>query len=393
MPADAAGKAVMATLNLRRFSRPESLKAIRGDHLVALLDPFRGHFRGRGVDLPPAGSGEPPDYERLADVFMRADDETPRPLLNTIYYIDELSDVDRLDEVLDAFEAKGLVIENDGKQSAADVVVQAWLLDAELVQEIHAGRQVNRARSFEAYRPSSPTSAVWREPTDATRRTMEAAFDDWFESKRRGRGSKIFVFTDADPYWILVRHGMPLERAGVIEGGKSSGVVFRPEIYDVLAYDRATGELRVHASTNGEVNLYRKLIGRHVFGSDTHFARHVEYTLAPLRDRGAAALDCEDVPGIEWILLRHIEIWHGGPLSEVEIHRADDVFGAFAARGRDRLPTSGKLHCAKFEVKFSDAPSSRMVTVRLPMSTQYVRDDDSTILEGWLRSQKFIIET
>jgi len=382
----------MATLNLRRFSRIGGLKSIRSDRLVALLEPYREHLRGRGIELPATGSVEPPDYEQVAAFFMRADDATPPELLNAIFYVDELADDDRLDEILAKFDERGIALENEGNQSAADVAVQAWLVNSDLVQEIHAERQVHRARSFEAYRPRTPPSGTWREPSDAVREAMQTAFDDWFDTKRRGRGSKVFIFSDTKPYWILVRHGLPMKREGAIEGGKSSGVVFRPETYDVLAYDPDTGELRVHAGTKGEIDLYRKLIGRFVFGNDDQFALHVEYTLAPLRERGPDVLKCEDVPGIDSIILRQIEIWHPGGQHEVEIHRADDVFAAFLARAPG-LPTSGALKCAKFEVKFSDAPSPRMVTIRLPMSTQYVRDDDSTILEAWLRNQNFIVAT
>ena len=77
----------MATLNLRRFSSPESLRAIRPDRLVALLEPHREYFRSRGVQLPRTGASTAPDYDQLADAFMRTDHETPALLLDAIYYV------------------------------------------------------------------------------------------------------------------------------------------------------------------------------------------------------------------------------------------------------------------------------------------------------------------
>ena len=43
----------MATYNLRRFSHAEGLKAIAREHLLALLNPHKPYFDGRGLTLPP----------------------------------------------------------------------------------------------------------------------------------------------------------------------------------------------------------------------------------------------------------------------------------------------------------------------------------------------------
>jgi hypothetical protein len=382
----------MATLNLRRFSSPESLRAIRPDRLVALLEPHREYFRSRGVQLPRTGASTAPDYDQLADAFMRTDHETPALLLDAIYYVTELADEVGLDGILEAFKGSRHALENDGKQSPADVAVQAWLLDPDLVRDLHAERQVHNKKSFEHFRPRPRGIVPWKHPSDETLRAIEKAMDPWFVDHHRGPGSRITVFTDSEPYWLLVRHGKTLERAGVMEKGETKGLVFRPMIYDVLIYDPRSGELRINTTTKGERDLYRKQLGRHLFGNEDYFAVQVEYTLAPLRDRGVEALNCEDVDGIDSIVLRQIELWHGGPLREVEIHRADDVFAAFATRRSGGLPTSGALRCAKFNVKFTGAATPRIVTIRLPISTSYVRDDDSTILEGWMRKQKFLVE-
>lgn len=382
----------MATLNLRRFSSPESLRAIRADRLVALLEPHREYFHSRGVQLPRAGASKAPDYEQLADAFMRTDDETPPLLVDAIYFVTELADEIGVDGILEAFKGSPHVLENDGQESAADVAVQAWLLDQDLVREIHAERQVHNKKSFEHFRPRPRGVVPWKNPSDATLRAIEKAMDPWFFDHRRGRGSRITVFTDSKPYWLLVRHGKTLERAGVMEKGEAKGLHFRPMIYDVLIYDPGSGELRINTTTKGERELYRKHLGGYLFGNEDYFAVQVEYTLAPLRDRGVEALNCEDVEGIDSIVLRQIELWHGGHLREVEIHRADDVFAAFATRRSGGLPTSGELRCAKFNVKFTGAATPRIVTIRLPISTSYVRDGDSTILEGWMRKQKFLVE-
>jgi hypothetical protein len=380
----------MATLNLRRFSRPENLRAIRGDNLVALLAPARSYFRSHDVELPKTTELSASDYARIAKVLMQVDSEAPGGLLDTIYYVSELSDAVGLDSILDGLKERGHTIRKYDQQSSADVAAQAWLLDPELVKEVHAERQVHRKKAFENFRPKPNGVVPWKPPKAAALQAMERAMDDWFDEKRRGRGCRVIILTDEKPFWFLVRHGKPIERAAAMEKGKSSGVVFRPEIHDVLIYDPESGELRVSTSTQGELDLYRKQFGRHLFGDDDYFATQLQFTLAPLRDLGVDALNCEDFDGIDSIVLRQIEIWQGGSQNEVETHRADDVFAAFAQRNTG-LPTSGKLQCAKFDVKFSDAPKPRSVTIRLPRTTTYVRDYDSATLEGWLRKRQFYV--
>ena len=39
----------MATLNLRRFTKYETLTAIRPAHLLQLLDPYKDYFASRGA--------------------------------------------------------------------------------------------------------------------------------------------------------------------------------------------------------------------------------------------------------------------------------------------------------------------------------------------------------
>jgi len=42
----------MATYDLRRFAHADSLKAIGVQHLLALLNPYKPYFDGRGLMLP-----------------------------------------------------------------------------------------------------------------------------------------------------------------------------------------------------------------------------------------------------------------------------------------------------------------------------------------------------
>ncbi len=115
------------------------------------------------------------------------------------------------------------------------------------------------------------------------------------------------------------------------------------------------------------------------------------YTLEPLRRRGAAALACTDIPGIEWIKLKEIRFFWGGLGNEFEIRRADDIFEALRSRGRT-LPTKARIIWARFHVKFADSWSPRSVVVRPVDSIETARDEDYPIIERWLSERGFVKE-
>src|SRR4030067_605692 len=149
---------------------------------------------------------------------------------------------------------------------------------------------------------------------------LQTDLDDWFERKKRGRGSRVFVFPRKDAVWFMIRHGDPYKREGIFEG-KEPVAFFQPEKYDVLVYDPSLGDIRMNASSQGGKDLYRRKFGLHVFGNEDFFTVRKKYTLEPLR-KGDASIACEDVTGSESVTLKQIHFSLGGAQREVEIRQA-----------------------------------------------------------------------
>ncbi len=61
--------------------------------------------------------------------------------------------------------------------------------------------------------------AKFKQPTARTLTALERDLDDWYEQKKRGRRSRVFVFPKEDAIWFMVRHGDPLRREGRERGG------------------------------------------------------------------------------------------------------------------------------------------------------------------------------
>lgn len=380
----------MSAFNLKRFTQPEVLRSIHPRRLVQLLASDRGYFEQKGVPLPEPGNESSIDYEGLSRVFMEPDAGTPVDLANKLYFVHEMATREHMEILQDACEAKGIVLDDDVNESPADVAVQVWLADPDLLERAHAELRVAGRRSFEYFQSTMspiPTLDVPpREALDAIERDLNRKL-----KKKKRLWYRVLAFPKDGATWFLVRHGRPVERMGVLQDGESSTLVFRPEAFHVLAYDGVAGDLRMNADTKGEKDQYRKTFGQHLFGDEGTFSPDAaKYTLAPLRTRGEDSLTCTDIDEMDWVKLRSVEFYWGGSLNEIEVRKADDVFAAFTAKGRP-FPHKVPILSAGIHVKFRDAKNPRPVTIRPPRTTVYTRDSDSAIVEKWLWNQKFIV--
>ena len=294
-----------------------------------------------------------------------------------------------MDILLEEAETKGLSLDGKLDPTAADVAVQVFLQDRQLLERKHAEQYLTRARVFEYFQTQARPVPAFKQPSWVTLVALELDLDNWFEKKKRGRDSRVFVYPKGDSIWFLVRHGDPFRREGSLDGDQMSSVFYRPEKHDVLVYESAVGELRMNACNKGEKETYRVEFGRHVFGNEDFFPGTGKYTLEPLRRDGAVSIVCTDVDGMDWVRLREVQFLMGGAEREIEIRKANDLFAALEGRGQS-MPARAPILRASFHVKFTDAKSPRIVTIRPSNIAQYTRDSDADVVEDWLQKRGFI---
>jgi hypothetical protein len=377
----------MPTFFPRRFTNLEFLRTIAPENLISFLSPFREYLAGQGLTFPASGDGKL-DYETLVSILVSADGQMPKGLVDSLYYVHEMSTLDAMNTLLEKAPPGLLDFDGTGDPTPGDVAIVAWLKNRAFVEERHSERFLERTKTFICYQGAIRRSREAPASTDDIRRGLELDLDDWFEGKRRGRGCRIFVHPRGDEVWFLVRHGDPIRREGTYDNGKADSVYYRPEKYDVLIYYCGLDRLAVHAATQGEKGLYKRVFGRHLFGDVEYFGDGVSFTLEPLRQNGEAALNCECVPGIEWIKLKEMEIYQANSMTV--IYKASDFFGVLGDRAADVLD-SGHLWRAGFNVKFSDSRTPRVLNLRPPAGAGYMRDSDRVSIEAWMRHQGFLV--
>jgi len=381
----------LSTFSIRRFSTPDTLQSIDPEHLLTFLNPYRAFFAARGVELPASADVNAFDYDSLVAVLLNPGPDTPAPLIDALYYVNEMATAEGMDALLAAADAAGLTITQDPEQTPADVAVQVWNLDPELVQEKHAEQFLSSQRTFEHFQSTRPVPPRSAAPSAQSLRAMEHDLDAWFDQHRRGRGARVFPVVRQGGPWVLVRPGAPYRREGSLRDGEPSIVHYRPLKFDIVGYDPQVDELRINTTTKGEKTLYRETFGEHLFNDRDRFPEtSTKYALAPLRSHGREALVCVDISGMEWVKLKEVHFLWGGAHGEIEIRKAADVFAAYEARG-SKMPERPRILRASFEVKFDGARRPRTVTIKAPNVAKYTRDSDSLVVERWLEARGFIV--
>lgn len=377
----------MATFRLHRFANPSTLKAIQSRYLLELLSPHEAYFTRRGLHL-----GDPLDYAQLSDILMSPDQGGPARLVDDLYYVHELADGAGADELLAAVIAwekrTGTPAQFPRDLTPAEFAIRVRLIVPEVLERCCAARSLHRRRAFEYFQSMVCPGAAAPMLSACQLRALEEDLNDRLEMLRRGRGCRIAYYDVEDGMWLVIRHGQLCRREATVTEHGSSLVYYRPEVHDLLRYDRLSGDLAISAETRAIGRLYREKVGEHLFGDPNHFPRSGKFTLEPLCRDGERSLVCSDVPGIEWIKLRELQIAWGGPDGEVESHRASDLFAAYRRRC-EVLPAEG-IAQASFAVQFSDARVPRMVSIRPANVASYARDSDAVVVERWLRQRGFV---
>jgi hypothetical protein len=390
----------MAAARPRRFSNSSALKEFAHSRLRKFTARFADFLRGRDVPELPENDDDEYDYTALGNALMNPEEDTPKDLIDALFLINAMADKEGRDAILEYAAEKNLDLELPENPTAAETALAMWLHDAKVLEGLHTEHFATRDRNFIFFRARPGRIPAFKVPTAAEKRELCKYLDEWFVKKKRGEGCRVHFFDapDHEIVWILVQHGDVFQREGAYEDGEPSSVFFRPEKYDVLIYNKTTGELGVFAGTRGEEKQYCARFGEHLFGESDFFRKAPKYTLEPLQTVGEASLACADVDHgqIEKITLREVKIAWNPKRKDSEVLKSLDLFESLRVRGRTILPLGnavGRIVRARFDVKFTDAEKPRQVTITVPNGGKYERDEDGELIDAWLRLRGFILPT
>lgn len=385
----------MGNFRLRTFCSPNVLREVRVEYLRALFERHAEYFARRGVQVIPApGAGF--DYEGIAGILMTPDESAPTLLVDDLYFVDEMATVEGMDAlrqaVTDLPAEQRARIDREGDPTPADLAVAVRLFAPELLERKHAESFVMSKRSFYYYRPNKTMKQPYAPPSEGEVRAWEQSLGDAFDEMKRGRSTKVFVFERESEVDILVRRGEPCKREASVSTTGSTSVYYRPEVFDVIRFDRQSRELSISAGSSRRIHdLHREKVGLHLFGRPDYFAdKKAIFTLDPLRELGSESLACGEVEGMESVVLREIQLYWGGPEKQVEVRRASDLFRALERKNRV-IPAKVRITKAKFQVRFADSKTPRTIAITNSNQTSFTRDSDAELVETWMVKRGFTL--
>lgn len=379
----------MANLNL--FTHPATFHRMKPLFLNRWLTPYREYLAQRGFTLPAPGVEGPIDYERLAAVFMEPDAAMPRDLMHSAALIHEMANEDAMNALIEGAQPRNILLEVGDDPDPADVAVQMWLHDADLLEELHQLHQLDRPRAFVHFVTDANPLPEFREPSDNQIVGLEAELAEWYFKHKRGRSVRVWIYRRPNEIWFLVRHGLASRRQEILSENGSDTLIFRPGEYDVLAYNCERGELRIHGCNPKEVEMLRRAFGLHLFGDAEFFPGGAKFTFAPLLEAGRASLACRDIAGIQHITLTEVQILtRRGQRWLRTTHQSADVFDDLED-GSITRPFVEQIVRATFVVRFSDSTKQRTVKIMGSNKLSVVRDGDTALVERWLAARGFVL--
>ncbi len=385
----------MKTVNLQIYADPDVLREFSPRMLVALMDEHRPFLASKGVELPPVeslktatGDGEF-DYEAVAPIF-RAVEDIPKDLVERFHMVRQMSGPRQMDRILDTVRERQLEFPLPMKQySPQDMAAHLLLTDPKLFRELHAELAVTRYRTFTYFVPRRK-KAHFKPP--ASMDGLEKTLNSWYEAHQRMRSARVFWRRHGDEFWFHVRHAEPVRREGAVDfkDCASDSAIYCPERHGLVIYNAKAGELRMHADSDPETELFRLAFGLHLFKDGNYFpASAKKFTLEPLKD-GRKALAWGGIAGVRSITLQAIEYQKGGELAARDKTSAPDVLTVFEARGF-QIPDEAEIRLARFQVHFDGEKKPRNFTIRPSNDATFAMDHDGTVLEPWLVRQKFAL--
>ena len=372
----------MRSYNLHRFSKPEFLRQVDENLLLAFLHRFP-EFK---FEAMPDGTIA---YEELGRRLATPESGLNSELFDAMALIDEMAAERNFDLLQEVVNNKPYSAQLGDNASVGDLALLLWLNEPHLLARFHLKFGQNVPRSFVYFYGMAIAERGFHPPTRHLRQRLTRLLNRIFQRRRRGRTVRLVIFEEPEEYNVLVRKGEPLTRdSSITPDGNTESVCYRPERFDIVLLRPKISELRltIYRKAPWIIEAYRTLFG-HVFYDDReYFSGDKVFTLEPLLTQGEAALQCDQIAGMESVML--VQCKFASAKGEMLVIQGD--LGIRVVKGLNlTLLEDGRIISAKFKVKFTDSKMARMVTVKAGNQAEFKYDDDGRRIEQWLVARGF----
>jgi hypothetical protein len=377
-------------MNHGRFTDCHFLRAIGRNLLKEFFDKFEPE-----VAVPPPTVSDDEFFTSLSRLLM-SPEGLPDRVNDVLHEIQELSTQAGHDCLKASIGMGGLQLELDGKETPEELALRVWLNSPDVLARKYNEQRFSRSKGFVFFERDRYCLPLVQEPGEkrADLSALIAHLDGWFGQNGRGKET---VLVERYPLngedWFLIRHGDTYLRSSRIENRKVEVLHYRPAKDDLVVYNPERDELRIHAKTRGEQDLYRAAFGQYLHGFENYFRSTDSCCLDPLRELGAEALECADIPGIKRVVLTQLEL-----LLDREEELSTKLKGKdlLATKQLERgapglgLPADAVLKEAAFHIFIGDAVKPLKVKI-IPPNTIRLENKQASVrcVEQFLAARRF----
>lgn len=378
----------------KHISSAHLLEHVEPKALFRLLKKFSDFFKAEGV-IP--ATARDIDHDRLALVLAAPSEQMPAHLMADLFYWDEVAQMAQMEDLNEIAEKHGIDFSDEVTIEEAALLVR---LDApndleDLHAVYHAHGLLRKKKRFLSYFATVANLPKWRKPTQKMLARFAQDMDRWYAGQKKGRGTRVSVIDKMDAAWFVVRHGGTFKRENAVENGKPTIVFYRPEAYDLLIYYYLQGELAIYndGDSKKERRAYCLNLGKNLFRNAAFFEQHdaQKFSLAPLREKGQAAMDCDGVDGVNSARFCRLRYRHAGNHNHRVTHTAHDIFSSFDSLG-EQIPDDAELECMEVQLTPSNGLGhERGVRIYSPNISVYDHEADAEIAHSFLQKKGFIL--
>ena len=372
----------MKIYNLRRFSKPEFLRQVAPELLLAFLR----RFPEFNIELKDGGTI---DYDKLGQRLASPTGKINTAMFDALALIDEMSADRNFDLLQDVVGDKPFSLKLGDNASAADLALLLWLNEPRKLEQLHAKFSQNAPRSFVYFYGETIGKPQMAPPSRNLRQKLARLLNRIFSRKRRGRTVRIVVFEEPDECCFLLRKGEPITRdSSITPEGETNCIYYRPERFDIVVLRPKVSEIRlaIYRKAPWIVEAYRTMFGYVFYGDREFFSGDDVFTLEPLMTRGEKALECGDIDGMESVTLVQCKF----ATAKGEIAALHGDLAIQVVKGlKLKLLANAKIISAKFKIKFIDSQAERIVKIKAGNLAEFKYDDDGRKIEEWLTLREF----
>ena len=383
---------------IKRFTSIKNLESIRHSLWGEVFLKYERKLAEKGLTWPRETLVDEEFYEALKKLFL-SPKQLPEELVDFLDRVAEMGNEPGEARLRNGMDSLVPTVELDQESSLLEIALQIGLAHPDYLREKHSEHEMVAVSSFHYFGTKTPKSGrlAFKAPGAEARAVLEAALDETFTRKLRGRNTVRVTPHEMDgEYWYVVEHGGALERKRTNDGGKREVLSFHLNEHDLVVYDPARDEVRIHGgNAKWQRELYRQEFGKFLRGALDYFSLKKGFTLDPLRDDLEEALSTKDFPGLGLVRLVELGICYDGEFGDKIVIKSRDRV-ASAARLSEKtgkrvpaVPDGGRLAWAVFEIGSKEGKKGKRVHLRLPNTLRVPQFGDVRLILEWLTDRGF----